>query len=105
MKQPHHRDMVGAAGRVSSQDCRTAMFGTGSLILTCHGFLNNSESWSLWVSPTPQVLKICGWSIWPMFLWPGLGAQSILALGNMGILLREQASTQAVIGKYLRDLV
>lgn len=97
--------MVGAAGRVSTQNCRTANFGSGSLILTCHGFLNFSETWSHWVPSTPRVLKICGWLIWPMLLWPGLGAQSVLALGGMGRLLREQASTQAMTGKCLRDLV
>lgn len=104
-KQPHHRNIYGEASRVSTQNYRTAILGSGSLILTCHGFPNFSEAWSFWVPSTPQVLKICGWFIWPMFLWPGLGAQSVLALSNMGRLLREQASTQAMTGKWLRDLV
>lgn len=96
VKQPHHRDKVWAAGRVSTQNCWTAMFGPGSLILTWHGFLNYSETWSLWVPSTSQVLKICCWSI---------GAQSILALGSMGRLLREQANTRAMIGTCPRDLI
>lgn len=40
---PSQGYMVGAAGRVFTQNCRTAIFGPESLILTCHGFLNYSE--------------------------------------------------------------